>query len=427
MRTFLKINIFFLLLFYLCINVNADSDQKPSFKIDKKTAKLLKKISAKYKNLNSYSDHEKIRLTFVSKGLQHFNDVETTFSFQRANKAKYSLQQEDTLINITSDGANVYQHVLPQNKYSSIPSPANFDGFKKALLQFKLDKLAYFNMIITSDDVYNALTEDVKEVIRMDDAEIDGKKYYLLSFKKVGADLEITVDKKTYMITNMIFGIYDMPLYVLYQRGVELNPDGQQYQLLKSQKIMVSTVIENINTKPIFSDDHFNYQVSESSVRDDAFFGNIKTPEKSKDKLIGKKAPDFKLRTFGNQEVSLKDFKDKIVILGFWKSDVPACKNLLSVLQTIYKVAKNKEIIILSINSETDIDNVYQYMKGNNFLLPVLLDDYRQASAAYNIEVIPTLFIINTDGKIYKIYKGFTADIEESLNKDLIKLTTVEE
>lgn len=135
---------------------------------------------------------------------------------------------------------------------------------------------------------------------------------------------------------------------------------------------------------------------------------------------VGTTAPDFKLTDIDGKQVSLSDFKGKIVILNFFASWCPPCRSEVPDFVELEKAYEDKGLVIVGVslvNLEESRDFAAQF--GINY--PVLVDDGKASNIYGPIRSIPATFIITKDFKIAKMYIGarsksvFENDIKELL------------
>ncbi len=125
-------------------------------------------------------------------------------------------------------------------------------------------------------------------------------------------------------------------------------------------------------------------------------------------------APDFSLRTTDNAVVKLSDYRGKVVFLNFWATWCPPCRMELPSMERLYGQLKGQAFVILAVNvDESEPDNVKNFAKSMNLTFPVLVDD-GNVSKMYNVNAIPTTFIIRKDGTIDTIVDGARAWDEQS-------------
>ncbi|MDT3428076.1 peroxiredoxin [Paenibacillus forsythiae] len=124
------------------------------------------------------------------------------------------------------------------------------------------------------------------------------------------------------------------------------------------------------------------------------------------------KAPDFTLPDLSGRQVSLADYKGKIVVLNFWTTWCSVCKKEMPELDEASSILMKKgEVVLLAVNTGEAPETVKQYMKDNAYSLPVLLDPDSSLFKKYGLRGYPTTVVINRDGTVYGGVEGaITAD-----------------
>ena len=132
---------------------------------------------------------------------------------------------------------------------------------------------------------------------------------------------------------------------------------------------------------------------------------------------IGDKAPEFNLKDSFEKDVSLKDFKDKRIILYFYpKDNTPGCTKEACNFKENWDLLKENNFVVIGISK----DSAASHQKFiEKFDLPfVLLTDpepYKTSSAydSYGLKkfmgkeymgMMRNTFLIDIDGKVEKIY-----------------------
>jgi thiol-disulfide isomerase/thioredoxin len=128
-------------------------------------------------------------------------------------------------------------------------------------------------------------------------------------------------------------------------------------------------------------------------------------------------ASDFKLQDLNGKIVKLSDFKGKAVLIDFWATWCPPCRESIPGIEKLYKTYAGKGLVVLSISlDEGDWDSVKAFATERGITYPVLKGTEDVASQ-FQVRTIPMLVIINKEGKIVKRYLGFGDDYE--LDKDI--------
>ncbi|MFC5558391.1 peroxiredoxin family protein [Ureibacillus thermophilus] len=148
------------------------------------------------------------------------------------------------------------------------------------------------------------------------------------------------------------------------------------------------------NKKNTLDDDISGYEVDENSPQSVG---------------LGEIAPDFTLNTLDGKTVTLSDLRGKKVILNFWATWCPPCKDEMPHFQEYYeKYAEEDHVEILAVNYtiKDKIASVENFVKSYDLTFPVLLMEEEGINETYKVYTIPSTFFINTKGKIEKQILG---------------------
>jgi peroxiredoxin len=119
--------------------------------------------------------------------------------------------------------------------------------------------------------------------------------------------------------------------------------------------------------------------------------------------------PDFSLKDLDGKTVKLSNYRGKIVILNFWAVWCKYCKLEMPDLNGLNtELVKNGEAVILAVDVQESVSTVENYLKSNNITLKVLLDQDGSIAQTYGITGLPTTFVINRDGSLYRTIPGAT-------------------
>ena len=120
----------------------------------------------------------------------------------------------------------------------------------------------------------------------------------------------------------------------------------------------------------------------------------------------GQIPPDFKIKTIEGKEMKLSDFKDnKPILLYFWASWCPYCKEDLGIVKDIYpKYADKVTFLAIDLDTGEDADLIRKYSER----MKLQGIDFAQGSdkilSDYNVVYTTTKYAIGKNGEI--IYKG---------------------
>ena len=129
---------------------------------------------------------------------------------------------------------------------------------------------------------------------------------------------------------------------------------------------------------------------------------------------IGKTAPNFELGTLDGKKAKLSDYSGKKVILNFWASWCPPCREEMPEFQKISE--NNPEIVVLGVNLQESKEAIEAFTNKLGIKFPILLDPNGQVKEMYNVFTQPVTYFIDENGKI--VDKKFGAlTVEEIYEK----------
>lgn len=128
---------------------------------------------------------------------------------------------------------------------------------------------------------------------------------------------------------------------------------------------------------------------------------------------VGNLAPDFNLSTMDGESIQLSELRGERVMVNFWATWCPPCRAEMPDMQKFYE---NKDINILAVNlteTESDLMTIQNFVTDFELTFPILKDENTEVANTYQIQPIPTTFMVDSNGIIQ--YKAFGA-----MNYDLM-------
>jgi peroxiredoxin len=117
-------------------------------------------------------------------------------------------------------------------------------------------------------------------------------------------------------------------------------------------------------------------------------------------------APQFHLSTVGGGELGSEDVAGKIALLDFWATWCAPCHIQTEILHEIHGEFSGTDLRILSIDSGEEPSRVESFMAKNPAPYPVLVDEDGEVSDAFQVMGLPTLVILDREGKIAHSFTG---------------------
>ncbi len=133
-------------------------------------------------------------------------------------------------------------------------------------------------------------------------------------------------------------------------------------------------------------------------------------------------APDFSLTDLDEKNVKLLDLRGKVVVLNFWATWCPPCREEIPDLIQLHNKYAQQGLIVLGVSlDEEGVEGVKSFAKKNNISYPIVMGNQTLAGAYGGIRAIPATFIINREGKIIEKIVGGRGlkEFEESVKPAL--------
>jgi thiol-disulfide isomerase/thioredoxin len=120
----------------------------------------------------------------------------------------------------------------------------------------------------------------------------------------------------------------------------------------------------------------------------------------------GKPAPAFRLAGLAGQAVSLSDYRGRLLLVNFWATWCPDCREEFPLLERLYRRHRRAglDIVAASID-EGGRKAVLPFVAAAAPSFTVCLAD-RKTQAAYSVRALPASFLIGPDGRLLKAYVG---------------------
>lgn len=123
---------------------------------------------------------------------------------------------------------------------------------------------------------------------------------------------------------------------------------------------------------------------------------------------VGFAAPDFTLDRLGGGQVTLSEFRGKVVIVNLWASWCLPCRGEMPLFQDFYEANSARGLVIIAVNttyqdSEADAS---EFVREFGLSFPIALDRTGEVSGLYQLRALPTTFFIDRQGVIRELVLG---------------------
>jgi len=120
-------------------------------------------------------------------------------------------------------------------------------------------------------------------------------------------------------------------------------------------------------------------------------------------------APDFTVVDISGNEVRLSDLKGQPVVLNFWASWCPPCKEEMPHFNTVFEELGSEVhfmMVCLADGARETTETGAAYVSEMGFSFPVYFDVTGEASIAYGLQSIPATYFIDSKGYLATMAAG---------------------
>jgi len=317
---------------------------------------ILRQTAAAYRNLQSYD----FRVTIQNTNGNMVSERHLEVSGARPSKFRVEDADPQGLLRV-ADGADEWDFNRGSNEFEKIPVAPQ---------------------TVTPISEFETIDQHIREaeIAREELFEVDGRRVPILVVRVIRdqwpSSFPRDVQFAMYRIDEGSFRIYKSIVYSENSSQIRL------YSIRKWNEPLADSTFQF--TPP--SSAHAADKLPQIAARSHS--------------VISTDAPDFTLSDTRGQKFRLHDLRGKVVILDFWASWCGPCRVSMPALQSLYQESSDKGLIVLGLDVGEEALEMNQFAKEESIRFPLLVGSEPEVSAEYFVDVYPTTFVIDRQGRI---------------------------
>lgn len=137
----------------------------------------------------------------------------------------------------------------------------------------------------------------------------------------------------------------------------------------------------------------------------------------------GELPPEVTLPSNRGAEIRLSELKGKVVFVDFWASWCGSCAKSIPWLSKLQARLGEKNFQVLAVNVDEERTLADEFLTRSSAQLLVGYDPEGVTPEAFNVQAMPTSFLVDREGKIIFVHEGFAdqdmANLEEKIRTAL--------
>ena len=133
-------------------------------------------------------------------------------------------------------------------------------------------------------------------------------------------------------------------------------------------------------------------------------------------------APDFTLHTLTGPNLRLQEQRGKVVLINFWATWCGPCQQEMPKLNQLYEKYRAAGFVLLGVNVDEDVKHANEVASRLGLKFPVLLDSEKSVSNLYQVSTMPSTVIVDRDGKVRYVHRGYLSGVEADYEKQIREL-----
>ena len=118
-------------------------------------------------------------------------------------------------------------------------------------------------------------------------------------------------------------------------------------------------------------------------------------------------APDFTLKSLEGSNLRLEEYRGQVVLINFWASWCGPCRQEMPLLDRLHHRYEDTGFAVLGINVEGEAAPAQELVDKTNVTFPILIDEGQAVSELYNLEAMPSTVVVDRDGIVRYIHRGY--------------------
>ena len=137
---------------------------------------------------------------------------------------------------------------------------------------------------------------------------------------------------------------------------------------------------------------------------------------------VGEQAPHCSLTSLNNVPAHFHEYAGKVLYVDFWASWCSSCLQSFPFLNQLAHEFGDQGLHIVGVNLDEQIDDAQAFLAHHPSKFTITNRGGEQCAKSFNVEAMPTSYLIDKHGVIRYIHQGFREGEVDELKVQIAKL-----
>lgn len=120
--------------------------------------------------------------------------------------------------------------------------------------------------------------------------------------------------------------------------------------------------------------------------------------------------------------VDFAGLRGDVVYVDFWASWCVPCRQSMPQLDALYRKYRDRGFRVVGVNKDVATEDALRFLKRVSVSFPLVADRDDSVAKAFDVQAMPSGYLVDRKGVVRYVHRGFTADTAEELSTEIESL-----
>jgi len=120
-----------------------------------------------------------------------------------------------------------------------------------------------------------------------------------------------------------------------------------------------------------------------------------------------------------SRSFALKGLQGNVVYVDFWASWCVPCRQSMPALDKLYHKYQDRGFRVVGVNKDVAAADAERFLQRVSVTFPLLYDGGDKVAQAFDVQAMPSGYLVDRKGVVRQVHRGFTADTAAALSGEI--------